>query len=124
MKAKLWAISVAILAILTSCGPTDNFGYPSKVTFGKGGGYKNCIGTSSICHVEINDYNGNGNGKFHEMENDTLIVTYKWLTVKFKYGDTLLKLTALPNATGKKRTLYIDGAVNNFSADIKVVQNK
>lgn len=102
MKAKLWAISVAIFAILTSCGPTDNFGYPSKVTFGREGGTKICSGTSSFYYVGINNYDGNGSRIPQQGENDTLVATYKWLTVKYRIGmDSHIKIIAEPNTTGK-----------------------
>ena len=123
MKAKLWAISVAILAILTSCGPTDNFGYPSKVTFGREGGTKICSGTSSYYGIEIADYNGKGVGDEAGIDTSVVKVAYEWLTVKCrKYIDTQLELMATPNHTGKRRTLYVYVWVNDHFADIKVVQ--
>ena len=33
-----------------------------------------------------------------------------------------LEMTAAPNHTGKRRTLYVHGMVNNDAAEIKVVQ--
>lgn len=111
--------------MLTSCETFDNYGYPGKVTFDRDGGTKTIDGGNSFYHVEINDYNGNGNAKITDGENDTIIATYDWLSVKYRWcRDKHIILEALPNTTGKKRTLYVYGMVDDRSADIKVVQEK
>ena len=112
--------------LLASCGSSDNYGYPSKVTFGKEGGSKICSGTSNCYNVEINDYNGNGKSTSIdaiEDENDSVVVTYQWLMVTYKpSAGPHLKITAQPNHTGKERKLYVSGMVDDSFAEIKVVQ--
>ena len=84
MKSEIYIISLLLSFLLVACGSTDNYGYPSKVTFEKSGGTKICSGTSGCYQVEINDYNGDGNATYSKGENDTIIATYDWLTVKFR----------------------------------------
>ena len=115
-------ILIALLFIpllLASC-EGDNYGYPSKMTFEREGGTKFCSGTSSFYHVDINNYNGIGAGS--KVDTDSIKVTYDWLTVKGRKFDTQLEVIAAPNPSGKKRTLYVYGHVNDSFAEIKVEQ--
>lgn len=122
MKAKILFIFLTVLCLFTSCTSPANYGFPYNVMFGKEGGSTICSGTESFYHITISDYDGNGNGRLEDGENDTIMVSYEWLTVKFRKGMTEFKLAATPNTTGKKRTLYLDVAVDNLAADIKVTQ--
>ena len=124
MKSKILFISLLISFLLVSCENAHNFGYPRKVTFDKGGGSKICSGTSNCYIVDITDYNGNDHTTTTNGENDTIIVTYDWLSVKYiECIGTKVKLEALPNTTGRKRTLYVSGMVDDSFADIKVTQH-
>ena len=108
-----------------ACGPTDNYGYPSKINFGKEGGTKICSGKEGFYDITIDDYNGYGETKLSKGENDTIIATYYWLTVKYKRSfNNDMKIIAEPNTTGKKRTLYVNCMVDNSGATIKVIQSK
>ena len=113
--------------LFTSCDLIgDNYGYPSKVTFASGGGIKDVSGEDCFYYVEILNYDGKGVGEGINPEgggNDTLTVSYQWLTIKHRYGSTQLKVIAEPNHTGKRRRLYIHGMVDDHPADIKVVQH-
>ena len=100
----------------------DNFGYPSKVSFGREGGIKVVSGDHYLYNLEIADYNGDGAGSENSLDDDSLIVTYKWLTIKAKTRDNDLTIIAEPNTTGKSRKLYIYGGVQNQFAEIKVTQ--
>lgn len=123
-KRNLWLTALLLPLLLASCIPWDNYGFPGIVKFGKEGGSKVCVGSEGFYHISIHDYDGNGPGTITQGEYDTVIVTYDWLTVKYKYPLTVphFKMTAQPNTTGKKRTLYVSVAVDDFSADIKVTQ--
>ena len=104
-----------ILSLFASCGPSDNFGYPSKIVFGREGGTRICSGT-------ITNYKGDGKTS-QALTLDSLEVTYDSLTIKSKRPNRMqLEMTAAPNHTGKRRTLYVHGMVNNDAAEIKVVQ--
>lgn len=112
-----------ILSLFASCGSNDNFGYPSKIVFGREGGTKLCSGTDYCYVIEITNYNGDGETSQARPQDDSLEVTYDWLTIKSKRPNvTQLIMTAAPNHTGKRRTLYVHGAVDDYSAEIKVVQ--
>ena len=120
MKTILGIISLVLL--LSGCERMDNFGYPSKVSFGREGGIKVVSGDHYLYNLEIADYNGDGAGSENSLDDDSLIVTYKWLTIKAKTRDNDLTIIAEPNTTGKSRKLYIYGGVQNQFAEIKVTQ--
>ena len=105
MKTILGIFSLVLL--LSACERADNFGYPSKVSFGREGGIKVVSGNDYFYNLEIADYNGDGECSQNSMDDDSLIVTYKWLTIKAKTRDNNLTIIAEPNPTGKSRKLYI-----------------
>ncbi|WP_028896563.1 BACON domain-containing protein [Prevotella sp. HUN102] len=124
-KRNLWLTALLLPLLLAACAPLDNYGFPRIMKFGKEGGSKVCVGSESFGNISIHDYDGNGPGTITQGEYDTVIVTYDWLTVKYRYPQftvTHFKMTAQPNTTGRKRTLYVSVAVDDFSADIKVTQ--
>ena len=93
------------------------------MSFEKDGGLKTCSGASGCYLIEIHDYNGDGNATITRGENDTIIATYDWLSVKYRLYTAVLKITALPNITGQKRMLYVYGMVDDSFAEIKVTQH-
>ena len=105
MKTILSIFSLVLL--LSGCERMDNFGYPSKVSFGREGGIKVVSGNDIFHYLEIADYNGDGASSENSLDDDSLIVTYKWLTIKAKTRDNNLTIIAEPNPTGKSRKLYI-----------------
>ena len=120
MKTILSIFSLVLL--LSGCERMDNFGYPSKVNFGREGGIKVVSGNDIFHYLEVADYNGDGASSENSLDDDSLIVTYKWLTIKAKTRDNNLTIIAEPNPTGKSRKLYIYGDVTNQFAEIKVTQ--
>ena len=125
MEKKHGLVALLLLLLLVACDPTDNYGYPSKINFGKEGGTKHCSGRIIVSSISINDYNGNGESEIIIDENDTIIAKYYWLTAKCKrLAGSEIKIMAEPNTTGKKRTLYVYSSIYDDDATIKVTQDK
>ena len=123
MKKILMAV-VSIVLLFTSCNSFNNYGYPSKVTFDSWGGEKKVYGEDGLYTLDISDFNGVLANAIRDTIADSLIVTYDWLTAKtrvydFGYGLTII---AEPNTTGKKRSLYVSGMVDDSFAEIKITQ--
>lgn len=117
---KLLALMFFILP-LCACIGGDNNGYPSRITFNKGGGIRKVYGRETCDNLEITDYNGDGVASTGH-PGDSMIVTYKWLTVKASMYDHELTIIAEPNTTGKGRRLYIGAWSCDDLAEIKVCQ--
>lgn len=114
----------AFLAVV-GCDTSDNFGYPSKITLPHEGGEKIITGEEVLFYnIEVADYNGDGNSVSinPDISNDSLVVSYDWLTVKTKIMDSKITLVAQPNKTRKRRKLYVMGSYNNDLIEIKVEQ--
>lgn len=122
-RNRLVILSSSLLLFFVSCGETGNYGYPSKVVFNNSGGDKEVKGTDSPYLIEIRDYDGNGAvSNSLGTAGDSMIVSYQWLTIKAKKGESKLLLIAAPNQSGKSRTLYVHAPVMDTGAEIKVVQ--
>ena len=123
MKKTLYTLLLTLPLLFTGCGETGNYGYPSKVVLTKSGGSKEVKGNDAPYLIEIRDYNGSGEvSKVFGAAGDSMIVSYQWLTIKAKKGESKLLLIAAPNQSGKSRTLYVHAPVMDTGAEIKVVQ--
>ena len=122
-RIAFFALLLTLPLLFTGCGETGNYGYPSKVVLTKSGGSKEVKGNDAPYLIEIHDYDGNGEvSKVFGAAGDSMIVSYQWLTIKAKKGDTKLQLIAAPKQSGKSRTLYVHAPVMDTGAEIKVVQ--
>ena len=122
-KGAFLTLLLTLPLLFAGCGETGNYGYPSKVVLTKSGGSKEVKGNDSPYLIEIRDYDGNGEvSKVFGEHKDSLIVSYQWLTIKAKKGDSKLQLIAAPKQSGKSRTLYVHAPVMDTGAEIKVVQ--
>ena len=122
-RIAFFVLLLTLPLLFTGCGETGNYGYPSKVVLTKSGGSKEVKGNDSPYLIEIHDYDGNGEvSKVFGAAGDSMIVSYQWLTIKAKKGDTKLQLIAAPKQSGKSRTLYVHAPVMDTGAEIKVVQ--
>ena len=119
----MYTLLLTLPLLFIGCGETGNYGYPSKVVLTKSGGSKEVKGNDALYLIEICDYDGNGEvSKVFGAAGDSMIVSYQWLTIKAKKGDTKLQLIAAPKQSGKSRTLYVHAPVMDTGAEIKVVQ--
>ena len=117
------ALLLTLSLLFAGCGETGNYGYPSKVVLTKSGGSKEVKGNDAPYLIEIHDYDGNGEvSKVFGAAGDSMIVSYQWLTIKAKKGDTKIQLIAAPKQSGKSRTLYVHAPITDSEAEIKVVQ--
>ncbi|MCM1356078.1 MAG: hypothetical protein NC212_06710 [Staphylococcus sp.] len=119
MRVLLVTICLMGCLAFISCDK-DNCGYPGSVTFSSKGGSK-IIRTNediNLVYMQILDYDGEGNYSDQERE-DSLIVTYQWLTAKAALYGNEIELIAEPSLSSKKRTLYLDV---NEDIEIKVTQ--
>ena len=126
MKRILFIASMMLTIFgLTSCNK-DNFGYEKQVDFSAEGGTKIVTGTESIYELSIANYNGEEEWDDDELDgNETIMsVHFDWLSAVATRHTKTIVITAEPNKTGKRRVLYVYGAVRNRSSCIKVVQNK
>ena len=122
-KGAFLTLLLTLPLLFAGCGETGNYGYPSKVVLTKSGGDKEVKGNGAPYLIEIRDYDGNGAvSNPLGTAGDSMIVSYQWLTIKAKKGDTKLQLIAAPNQSGKSRTLYVHAPVTDSEAEIKVVQ--
>lgn len=118
--SKLSFIVNLILIIIGSCQGHDNQDYPSNVYFSSDGGSEVAVGNTSFFSISISDESEEYPST---EENDTLIVSHDWLTVKQARGSHSMILTAEPAQSKKKRKLKIYGYFCNSYAEIKVIQN-
>lgn len=73
----------------------------------------------------ISDYDGHSVGDVSwDHENGIAIATGEWLTATLTDAEGKLTLTALPNTTGKSRTLYVSGMHGDIGGDLRVTQKK
>ena len=122
MKQFFFIATLAVLILGFSSCEEARWGYDNKVIFSANGGTEDEDGDNSIYHLSIGDYNGNEKGAIEEA--GVMTVTYDWLTATAVKGDNEIILIAAPNKTGKKRKLYVYGAIDNRSTDITVIQDK
>ncbi|WP_454898066.1 hypothetical protein [Alloprevotella tannerae] len=122
-RIAFFVLLLTLPLLFTGCGETGNYGYPSKIVLTKSGGSKEVKGNDAPYLIEIRDYDGNGEvSKVFGAASDSMIVSYQWLTIKAKKGDTKLQLIATPKQSGKSRTLYVHAPITDSEAEIKVVQ--
>ena len=109
MKVARYFFVIVLSLVLTSCEFEEtDLGFPKNITFTRNGGEKTIIGNESFVFVEIQDYKGN-HGSIEGGEDGKLYNVYDWLRVEYvELKNDVLKVYAVPNTTGKDRTLYIE----------------
>ena len=109
MKVARYFFVIVLSLVLTSCEFEEvDLGFPKSITFTSNGGEKTIIGNESFVFAEIQDYKGN-HGSIEGGEDGKLYNVYDWLRVEYvELKNDVLKVYAVPNTTGKDRTLYIE----------------
>lgn len=117
MKRVIKIALFGIVILMGSCSILDNYGYPGKISFGSEGGTKEISGDDYPYTLEITntDDDGVNVGILYDefASSDSFWVSHKWLTVKAKKGDNKIFITAEPNTTGRSRTLYVSGMIDD-----------
>lgn len=115
--------------MFSACESTGNFGYPGRITFSRDGGKITCSGDNPFYDAYVTNYDGDVKGSLSAKKiydtTEVSAVVDDWLTIRCNlYVGTQIKLEAAPNNTGKRRTVYLYGCVDDEDACIKIVQNK
>lgn len=112
--------------LFAGCGKTSNYGYPSNVNFSNEGGSKEIKGNDSPYLLGIADDDGNGEAAQIQQDGDSMNISYQWLTIKAKKGESKFRLIAQPKQGGGSRTLRVYAGIDPTDMDnmatIKVVQ--
>ena len=122
MKRLFLIAALVLMALSFNSCEKYRWGYDNRVVFSAAGGEEEVDGDASIYNLYIGD--GEGEERSAVEIAGVLTVTYDWLTATAVKGSDEIHLVALPNKTGKKRKLFVYGAIDNRFTDITVVQNK
>ena len=115
------ALLLTLPLLFAGCGKTSNYGYPSNVNFSK-----EIKGNDSPYLLGIADDEGDGEAVHIQQPGDSMNVTYQWLTIKAKKGESKFTLIAQPKQGGGSRTLRVYAGIDPTDMDnmatIKVAQ--
>lgn len=108
--------------LLSSCEKMfeqDNITFPSE-------GGTISVGTSIFSYsLEISDYDYSMHSTlFRDEETGTITVSLEWLTATMKENGSTITLTAKPNESEKRRTLFVHGMHGDLGGSMRVTQKK
>lgn len=123
MKFIFYPIILIFICLLSSCEfeHVQN-GYPKHVRFPAEGGKIIVSGKEFIYGIHI-EKGSDFVSDYESFENDTLTVSYNWLTVKNKHPSTSLDIIASPSDQKKRRKLRIIASFGSEYAEINVSQD-
>ncbi|WP_303762908.1 hypothetical protein [Alloprevotella tannerae] len=125
-RIAFFALLLTLPLLFAGCGKTSNYGYPSNVNFSNEGGSKEIKGNDSPYLLGIADDDGNGEAAQIQQDGDSMNISYQWLTIKAKKGESKFTLIAQPKQGGGSRTLRVYAGIDPTDMDnmatIKVVQ--
>ena len=108
--------------LLSSCEKMfeeDNISFPSE------GGTISVVTTIFSWSLELSDYDYNMHStSFRDEETQTTTASLDWLTATMKDNGGTLTLTAKPNDSGKRRTLFVHGMHGDLAGSMRVTQRK
>ena len=119
-KGAFLALLLTLPLLFTGCGKTSNYGYPSNVNFSNAGG------NDSPYLLGIADDDEDGEAAQIQQDGDSMNISYQWLTIKAKKGESKFTLIAQPKQGGGSRTLRVYAGIDPTDMDnmatIKVAQ--
>ena len=125
-KGAFLTLLLTLPLLFAGCGKTSNYGYPSNVNFSNEGGSKEIKGNDSPYLLGIADDEGDGEAAQIQQDGDSMNISYKWLTISAKKGESKFTLIAQPKQGGGSRTLRVYAGIDPTDMDnmatIKVVQ--
>lgn len=125
-RIAFFALLLTLPLLFAGCGKTSNYGYPSNVNFSNEGGSKEIKGNDSPYLLGIADDEGDGEAAQIQQDGDSMNISYQWLTIKAKKGESKFTLIAQPKQGGGSRTLRVYAGIDPTDMDnmatIKVVQ--
>ena len=125
-RIAFFALLLTLPLLFAGCGKTSNYGYPSNVNFSNEGGSKEIKGNDSPYLLGIADDDGDSEAAQIQQDGDSMNISYQWLTIKAKKGESKFTLIAQPKQGGGSRTLRVYAGIDPTDMDnmatIKVVQ--
>lgn len=125
-RIAFFALLLTLPLLFAGCGKTSNYGYPSNVNFSNEGGSKEIKGNDSPYLLGIADNEGDGEAAQIQQDGDSMNISYQWLTIKAKKGESKFTLIAQPKQDGTGRTLRVYAGIDPTDMDnmatIKVAQ--
>lgn len=124
MKLSAYISIFTLSVVLVSCYMERNqYGYPSSVAFSIDGGEKVITGDYGIWeHTLFIEGPDNDKPYTDELDGDTMVVKYDWLTVKYVPKECKMKMVAEPSPEGLKRQMTVFQYRGNEYTETKVVQ--
>ena len=130
MKKVFPILLLLMVAMMTACYDTGNWGYPEKVQFNANGGSKTIYGDRSL-YADVSVYEPNDATEHNDWDidtssvhRDTFYIHHKWLTVRWTDGERSLTITTEPNSTWKKGDMWMRlGMGRKPDAEVSVYQS-
>lgn len=116
-----------LLLIFTSCDmfTQNQYGFPTSVAFTVEGGEKILRGNNDFSLSEYGFSIENvsmSKLSYQQGENDTIIQSYDWLTIKYVNKGHDAKLIVAPSVDGKKRDVVLQNTMATEYSLTKVIQ--
>lgn len=123
-KTFIYVIAAILALVFVACEfEHKQNGYPGKVLFYSNGGSQVIGGNVPFYGVEILTSRIDVKAYDYPQESDSCEISYDWLTIKCKKGQSNIELIAEPSVSEKRRKLLIKGYYGPEYAEIEVSQD-
>jgi hypothetical protein len=126
-KTFIYVIAVILALVFVACEfEHKQNGYPSKVLFYSNGGSQVISGNVPFRGIEIATATSKITVRAYDgytQASDSCEISYDWLTVKCKKGQSNIELIAEPSVSEKRRKLLVIGYNDPEYAEIEVSQD-